>query len=266
MPSTRAISPTTTSATRTLTPCPAPRNLTTYIPRSSASTSPGREPPSRSGTANRVAVTVSSTGHSRPPAGVWPPIHAVWSACCPDDDLPTTTSAPCSALPTRGDWHGSTPRSSGGASTPTRRTGRPSRRTRARSTSASSSSASTPRRPGGPAGGAADADAPRHRGLRSRCRCGRRPAARRARRGAPAAARRARHHRPSGHPSASTWGPPRRRRRHLGERRTSRAISPSNRISHSGHPRVKFHVVAPVAPSHRNAPLVRVAELADALA
>ena len=43
-----ASSPATTSATRPLRPWPAPRNFTTYIPSSSASTRPGSEPPSRS--------------------------------------------------------------------------------------------------------------------------------------------------------------------------------------------------------------------------
>ena len=45
----RPSSPTTTSATSAAVPCPAPVNLTTYMPSSSASTSPGSEPPSRSG-------------------------------------------------------------------------------------------------------------------------------------------------------------------------------------------------------------------------
>ena len=46
-----------TSATSALTPWPAPRNLTTYRPSSSASTSPGSDPPSRSGVTYRVAST-----------------------------------------------------------------------------------------------------------------------------------------------------------------------------------------------------------------
>ena len=48
-PSARATSPTITSAISAFSPWPAPRNLTTYNPSSSASTRPGIEPPSRSG-------------------------------------------------------------------------------------------------------------------------------------------------------------------------------------------------------------------------
>ncbi len=48
-PSARATSPATSSAASAFGPCPAPRNLSTYRPSSSASTSPGIEPPSRSG-------------------------------------------------------------------------------------------------------------------------------------------------------------------------------------------------------------------------
>ena len=48
-PSARASSPTITSATSARGPWPAPRNLSTYRPSSSASTRPGSEPPSRSG-------------------------------------------------------------------------------------------------------------------------------------------------------------------------------------------------------------------------
>ena len=45
----RANPATTISATSALVPWPAPVNFTTYVPRLSASTMPGREPPSRSG-------------------------------------------------------------------------------------------------------------------------------------------------------------------------------------------------------------------------
>ena len=48
-PSAPAISAQITSATSARGPCPAPQNLTTYIPRSSASMRPGRDPPSRRG-------------------------------------------------------------------------------------------------------------------------------------------------------------------------------------------------------------------------
>ncbi len=48
-PRPRASSAQITSATSTRRPCPAPRNLTTWVPRSSASITPGSEPPSRSG-------------------------------------------------------------------------------------------------------------------------------------------------------------------------------------------------------------------------
>src|SRR3954464_6864888 len=57
-PSARPSSPATSSATSARGPCPAPRNFRTYRPSSSASTSPGIEPPSRSGVTYRVAVTV----------------------------------------------------------------------------------------------------------------------------------------------------------------------------------------------------------------
>src|SRR4051812_29682980 len=57
-PSARPTSPATSSATSARGPCPAPRNFRTYRPSSSASTSPGIEPPSRSGVTYRVAVTV----------------------------------------------------------------------------------------------------------------------------------------------------------------------------------------------------------------
>ena len=48
-PSARAISPATSSATSAFVPWPAPRNLRTYRPSSSASTTAGSDPPSRSG-------------------------------------------------------------------------------------------------------------------------------------------------------------------------------------------------------------------------
>jgi hypothetical protein len=46
-PIARASSPASTSATSAPRPWPAPVNFVTYMPRSSASTSPGSEPPSR---------------------------------------------------------------------------------------------------------------------------------------------------------------------------------------------------------------------------
>lgn len=51
-------SPAMISATSARGPWAAPRNLTTYRPSSSASTSPGSEPPSRNGVTYRVARTV----------------------------------------------------------------------------------------------------------------------------------------------------------------------------------------------------------------
>ena len=48
-PRRRPSSPASTSAISALRPCPAPSSLTTYSPSSSASTSAGTEPPSRSG-------------------------------------------------------------------------------------------------------------------------------------------------------------------------------------------------------------------------
>ena len=48
-PTPRASSPATTSAASAFGPCPAPRNLSTYRPSSSASTIAGSDPPSRSG-------------------------------------------------------------------------------------------------------------------------------------------------------------------------------------------------------------------------
>ena len=48
-PTARPSSPTTYSATSAFGPWPAARNLRTYRPSSSASTSPGSDPPSRSG-------------------------------------------------------------------------------------------------------------------------------------------------------------------------------------------------------------------------
>src|SRR3954462_7860113 len=57
-PSARPTSPATSSATSARGPWPAPRNFRTYRPSSSASTSPGIDPPSRSGVTYRVAVTV----------------------------------------------------------------------------------------------------------------------------------------------------------------------------------------------------------------
>src|SRR4051794_27771745 len=45
----------------TFGPWPAPRNLSTYSPSSSASTIAGSDPPSRSGVTYRVAVTVRTT-------------------------------------------------------------------------------------------------------------------------------------------------------------------------------------------------------------
>src|SRR5258708_7265451 len=56
-PAARPISPASSSAIRALGPCPAPRNLSTYKPSSSASMIAGRDPPSRSGVTYRLAVT-----------------------------------------------------------------------------------------------------------------------------------------------------------------------------------------------------------------
>ena len=56
-PRARPISPAISSAMRAFSPWPAPRNLATYSPSSSASTTAGSEPPSRSGVTYRVAVT-----------------------------------------------------------------------------------------------------------------------------------------------------------------------------------------------------------------
>ena len=63
-PIARPISPASHSATSARGPWPAPRNLTTYRPSSSASTRPGSEPPSRSGVTYRVARTVRITPQS----------------------------------------------------------------------------------------------------------------------------------------------------------------------------------------------------------
>src|ERR1700674_2907708 len=60
--SARPISATSASATSALGPCPAPRNLTTYVPSPSTSTTPGSEPPSRSGTTYRVPSSRGSSG------------------------------------------------------------------------------------------------------------------------------------------------------------------------------------------------------------
>src|SRR5215813_14092191 len=57
-PSDRAISPDTSSAMSARAPWPAPRNLSTYIPSSSAATMAGSDPPSRSGVTYRVTGTV----------------------------------------------------------------------------------------------------------------------------------------------------------------------------------------------------------------
>ncbi len=74
-PRARPTSPATISAASALVPWPAPRNLSTYSPSSSASTSPGIEPPSRSGVTYRVAVTVRSTLASwrAMPTKLWEP-------------------------------------------------------------------------------------------------------------------------------------------------------------------------------------------------
>src|SRR6185369_18009276 len=57
-PAARASSPATSSAISALHPWPAPLNLSTYMPSSSASMMAGSEPPSRSGVTYLVAVTV----------------------------------------------------------------------------------------------------------------------------------------------------------------------------------------------------------------
>src|SRR6185503_6577064 len=89
-------------------PCPAPRNLTTYMPSSSASTSAGSEPPSRSGVTYRVARTVRSTGR---PYGAVParpgstaqrvagrPFRpAVFTACTVSPRVPLGTGTACLA-------------------------------------------------------------------------------------------------------------------------------------------------------------------------
>src|SRR5260370_11651839 len=54
----RAISPATSSAISAFAPWPAPRNLSTYMPSSSASTMAGSEPPSCNGVTYRVAPTI----------------------------------------------------------------------------------------------------------------------------------------------------------------------------------------------------------------
>src|ERR1700716_2349290 len=54
----RAISPATSSAMRAFPPWPAPRDLMSYIPSSSASTMAGSEPPSCNGVTYRVAPTI----------------------------------------------------------------------------------------------------------------------------------------------------------------------------------------------------------------
>src|ERR1700736_2417426 len=54
----RAISPATSSAMSAFAPWPAPRNLSTYMPSSSASTMAGSEPPSCNGVTYRVAPTI----------------------------------------------------------------------------------------------------------------------------------------------------------------------------------------------------------------
>src|SRR5689334_16670524 len=62
-PAVRAISPAINSAIRAFVPWPAPRNLSTYMPSSSASMIAGSEPPSRSGVTYLVAFTVLIAGH-----------------------------------------------------------------------------------------------------------------------------------------------------------------------------------------------------------
>src|SRR5215216_1055648 len=57
-PAVLASSPAINSAISALVPCPAPRNLSTYIPSSSASMIAGSDPPSRNGVTYLVAVTV----------------------------------------------------------------------------------------------------------------------------------------------------------------------------------------------------------------
>src|ERR1041385_7930456 len=57
-PAALAISPAITSAIRAFVPWPAPRNLSTYMPSSSASTIAGSHSPSRSGVTYLAAFTV----------------------------------------------------------------------------------------------------------------------------------------------------------------------------------------------------------------
>src|SRR3954454_9378052 len=69
-PSARPSSPEISSAISARTPCPAPRNFTTYVPSSSPFTMAGNEPPSRSGVTYSVAATVRITTEIMPQTGV----------------------------------------------------------------------------------------------------------------------------------------------------------------------------------------------------